>query len=39
VDAASLHAGEPVTEGEKWVVTKWMRERPFVAESASTPRA
>jgi len=39
VDAASLHAGEPVTEGEKWVVTKWMRERPFVAESASTARA
>lgn len=31
VDAASLHAGEPVTEGEKWVVTKWMRERPFVS--------
>jgi prolyl 4-hydroxylase len=31
VDAASLHAGEPVTEGEKWAVTKWMRQRPFVS--------
>jgi prolyl 4-hydroxylase len=31
VDAASLHAGAPVTEGEKWAVTKWMRERRFVA--------
>jgi prolyl 4-hydroxylase len=30
VDAASLHAGAPVTEGEKWALTKWMRERPFV---------
>jgi prolyl 4-hydroxylase len=35
VDAASLHAGAPVTEGEKWAVTKWMRERRFVA--ARTP--
>jgi prolyl 4-hydroxylase len=31
VDAASLHAGEPVTEGEKWAVTKWMRQRRFVS--------
>jgi prolyl 4-hydroxylase len=31
VDAASLHAGAPVTEGEKWAVTKWMRQRPFVS--------
>jgi prolyl 4-hydroxylase len=30
VDAASLHAGAPVIDGEKWVVTKWMRERRFV---------
>jgi len=30
VDATSLHAGAPVTAGEKWAVTKWMRERPFV---------
>jgi len=33
VDATSLHAGAPVTQGEKWAVTKWMRERPFVATS------
>jgi prolyl 4-hydroxylase len=24
---ASLHGGAPVLEGEKWVVTKWLRER------------
>jgi prolyl 4-hydroxylase len=29
VDATSLHAGAPVTEGEKWALTKWMRQRPF----------
>ncbi|GAB3023868.1 2OG-Fe(II) oxygenase [Oleiagrimonas citrea] len=28
-DQASLHAGLPVTEGEKWIATKWLRERPF----------
>ncbi|HTQ36283.1 MAG TPA: 2OG-Fe(II) oxygenase [Steroidobacteraceae bacterium] len=31
VDPRSLHASAPVTEGEKWVVTKWMRQRRFVA--------
>lgn len=25
----SLHGGAPVLEGEKWVATKWMRERVF----------
>ncbi len=25
----SLHAGAPVEEGEKWVATKWLRERTF----------
>jgi prolyl 4-hydroxylase len=25
VDEMSLHAGEPVGEGEKWIITKWMR--------------
>jgi prolyl 4-hydroxylase len=30
VDARSLHASAPVTQGEKWVVTKWMRQRRFV---------
>jgi prolyl 4-hydroxylase len=30
VDARSLHASAPVTQGEKWVATKWMRNRRFV---------
>lgn len=31
VDARSLHASAPVTRGEKWVVTKWMRQRRFIS--------
>jgi len=31
VDQKSLHAGAPVTRGEKWVVTKWMRARRFIS--------
>lgn len=27
---ATLHAGLPVVAGEKWLVTLWFRERPFV---------
>jgi prolyl 4-hydroxylase len=27
-DPRSLHAGDPVRAGQKWVVTKWFRERP-----------
>jgi prolyl 4-hydroxylase len=38
VDAASLHAGAPVTEGEKWAMTKWMRERPFVSATEARSR-
>ncbi len=30
VDLKSVHAAAPVEAGEKWVLTKWMRERPFV---------
>ncbi|MDM0059229.1 2OG-Fe(II) oxygenase [Variovorax fucosicus] len=33
VDTRSLHASAPVTRGEKWVMTKWMRERRFVTAS------
>ncbi|HEX3777072.1 MAG TPA: 2OG-Fe(II) oxygenase [Polyangiaceae bacterium] len=33
VDYASLHAGAPVRSGEKWVLTKWMRQRKFVSAS------
>lgn len=28
-DQSSLHAGLPVTKGEKWIATKWLRERPY----------
>lgn len=30
LDHATLHAGTAVEAGEKWVLTKWMRSRPFV---------
>jgi len=28
-DSLSLHGGSPVLDGEKWVATKWLREREF----------
>lgn len=28
-DMSSLHAGLPVRRGEKWIATKWLRERPY----------
>lgn len=28
-DLSSLHAGLPVLKGEKWIATKWLRERPY----------
>lgn len=30
LDARSLHGGSPVAAGEKWIATKWLRERPYV---------
>ncbi len=33
VDLRSVHAGAPVLRGEKWALTKWMRERRFVPAS------
>lgn len=30
LDGRSLHAGSEVTAGEKWVVTKWMRQKKFM---------
>jgi len=30
-DINSLHAGLPVIQGEKWIATKWLRERPYKA--------
>jgi prolyl 4-hydroxylase len=29
LDPATLHAGTPVTQGEKWLATKWIRQRPW----------
>jgi prolyl 4-hydroxylase len=29
-DPASLHAGAPVLSGDKWIATKWVRNRKFV---------
>jgi prolyl 4-hydroxylase len=29
VSTKSLHGGAPVIAGEKWIATKWLRERPF----------
>jgi prolyl 4-hydroxylase len=28
-DTRTLHGGAPVLSGEKWVATKWLRERVF----------
>ena len=30
LDPLSLHGGAPVKRGEKWIATRWMRERPHV---------
>lgn len=30
VDPRSVHAGAPVLAGEKWAVTKWIREKRFI---------
>ena len=29
IDPMSFHAGAPVVRGEKWIATRWMREREF----------
>jgi prolyl 4-hydroxylase len=34
VDPRTLHAGCPVLRGEKWIATKWMRQRRFVPAAA-----
>jgi prolyl 4-hydroxylase len=33
-DPLSFHAGAPVKRGEKWIATRWMRERGFRLEPA-----
>ena len=37
VDPRTLHGGAPVTGGEKWIVTKWMRERPYTSAPTDPP--
>lgn len=29
LDARLMHAGRPVAQGDKWIATKWLRERPY----------
>jgi prolyl 4-hydroxylase len=29
LDSRLLHAGTPVTRGEKWIATKWLRQNPY----------
>ena len=29
LDSATLHSGDPVKKGEKWIATKWMRQSPY----------
>jgi len=29
LDARTLHGGSPVAEGEKWIATKWLRQRDY----------
>ncbi|MFJ4293937.1 2OG-Fe(II) oxygenase [Cupriavidus sp. NPDC089707] len=33
LDERTLHAGLPVASGEKWIATKWLRERPYRSEA------
>ncbi|VTU34393.1 hypothetical protein SRS16CHR_05479 [Variovorax sp. SRS16] len=39
LDHASLHGSSAVVRGEKWVATKWMRQRPFVSAAQAQARA
>ncbi len=34
LDRRTLHGGNPVGRGEKWIATKWLRERAYVGPSA-----
>lgn len=35
--SGTLHGGDPVLEGEKWILTKWFRERDWDSRNPSTP--
>jgi prolyl 4-hydroxylase len=34
LDDRCLHAGAPVSTGEKWIATKWLRQRPYQQEAS-----
>ena len=34
LDRRTLHGGSPVVAGEKWIATKWLRERAYAPASA-----
>jgi len=34
LDRRTLHGGSPVIAGEKWIATKWLRQREYVAAAA-----
>ena len=34
LDRRTLHGGSPVSQGEKWIATKWLRQGPYVGPSA-----
>ena len=38
-DRRSEHAGLPVITGEKWIATKWLREREFIMPPKAAPGA
>jgi prolyl 4-hydroxylase len=35
LDRRTLHGGSPVISGEKWIATKWLRERAYVVPPAA----
>ena len=34
LDVRTLHGGSPVGSGEKWIATKWFRQKPYVGAGA-----
>lgn len=34
LDVRTLHGGTPVKDGEKWIATKWFRQKPYVGSGA-----
>jgi len=39
LDNRTLHGGSPVGAGEKWIATKWFRQRAYVAEPGTLANA